>query len=106
MATLQEKLNLGTALVCAKYVASKIEIEDGGTCNFDCPYIVLPGWKESDVRKTFEDAKLRLYKMGVNTYEILDAVEGQGFRRTEMAREFSKCLKTFGYDAGVHYVID
>ena len=106
MATLQDKLNLGTALVCAKYVASKIEIEDEGTCNFDNPYIILPNWKEADVKKMFEYAKLRPYKMGINTYEILDAVEGQGFKRTEMARKFSECLKDFGYDAGVHYVID
>ena len=99
-------LNLKTALICAKYEASKIQCEDGGTCNFDCPYIVLHGWKKSDIKKTFEYAKLRPYKMGINTYEILDAVEGQGFKRTAMAREFSECLKSFGYEAGVHYVID
>lgn len=106
MTTLSDILNLGTALICARSEASKIECEDGGTCNFDNPYIILPGWNESDVKKTFEYAKLRPYKMGTNTYEIFDAVEGQGFRRTEMARKFSECLKTFGYNAGVNYVTD
>ena len=99
-------IHLETALECAKHEAQKIDCQDGGSCNFDAPYIVLPGWSESDVEKAFKFAKLRPYKLGEQSYEIFDAVEGQGFRRTAMAEVFATQLRAWGYSAGVRYVLD
>ena len=99
-------IHLETALVCAKYEVQKVDCEDGGSCNFDTPYIVLPGWSESDVEKAFKFPKLRPYKLGEQSYEILDAVEGQGFRRTAMAEAFATQLRAWGYSAGVRNVLD
>ena len=99
--------NLALALVKARAEASlKALTEDGGTSNFDDPYIILKGWKENQVKEACELAKLRLYKLCGSTYEIFGATEGQGFRRTAMAEAFAQSLKSQGYISGVYYVID
>ena len=105
----QEKIsNLKISLLISLVEAQKHkEEDDGGTCNFDSPVLVLPSeWKESDVRKAFENTGLRYEKMSENSYEIFGATEGQALRRTIMAMAFRDSLTKQGYIARVHYVMD
>ena len=46
------------------------------------------------------------YEVEKNYYHVLGAVEGQGFRRTEMAKAFRDSLKEQGYVSYVHYQMD
>ena len=100
--------SLKYALELAKAEALKLQnVEDGGTCNFDTPMIVLTSdWKDSDVHKVFRATGLRPYKVEKNVYHVLGAVEGQGFRRTAMAEAFKDCLRNLGYSSYVYYQMD
>lgn len=100
--------SLKYALELAKAEAMNYKtVEDGGTCNFDTPMIVLSSeWKDSDVNKVFKATGLRPYKVEKNVYHVLGAVEGQGFRRTAMAEAFRDCLRKLGYSSYVYYQMD
>ena len=101
-------LALRCALLIAYSEAQKHkEIDDGGTCNFDTPTLKLTSeWKESDVNEAFKLTGLQYYKVDEDYYHILGACEGQGFRRTEMAKAFRDSLKEQGYTSYVHYQMD
>ena len=99
------------ALRCALLIAvSQAEIfkdiEDGGTCNFDTPCLILQGWNEIDIREAFLLTGLRPYIRQDNTVMIFDACSGQGFRRTAMAEAIRDSLKQSGYNAYVDYRMD
>ena len=101
-------LALRCALLIAYSEAQRLkDIEDEGTCNFDTPTLMLtPEWKESDVDEAFKLTGMRPYKVDKSYYHILGATEGQGFRRTEMAKAFRDSLKEQGYTSYVHYQMD
>lgn len=101
-------LALRCALLIAYSEAQKYkEVEDGGTCNFDTPTLMLTSeWKEVDVNEAFKLTGLQPYKVDKDYYHILGACEGQGFRRTAMAQAFRDSLKKQGYTSYVHYQMD
>ena len=100
--------SLKYALQIAIYEASKHKNdEDGGTCNFDTPTLILSSeWKESDGQRVFRSVGLRPYKVAKNVYHVFDVAEGQGFRRTAMAEAFRDCMVQLGYVSHVHYQMD
>lgn len=99
-------LALRCALLIAIYEAEKFKnTDDGGTSNFDTPFVILKGWSNKNIKKAFELTGLIPDTNKEITY-ILGACEGQGFRRTAMAEAFRDSLKEDGYNAGVYYQID
>ena len=97
---------LRCALLIAISEAEKMkDIEDGGTSNMDTPIIFLPKWNWVSILEAFQLTGLTPYKYE-KAIHILGACEGQGFRRTAMARAFRDSLKAQGYDAAVYYEID
>lgn len=98
---------LRVALLIAVSEAEKVKnTEDGGTSNFDNPVIVLKCWKRQDIEEAFKLTGLRPYFENNSTIEILNSVEGQGFRRTAMAEAFRDSLKVSGYNSYVRYQMD
>lgn len=63
MATTNMITSLSEALLRAKAYASMLygDKEDGGTCNFDTPQLILSGWTEADVESAFSKAGLTCY---------------------------------------------
>ena len=55
MATKTQINNLTQALKKACSCAQKVNIEDGGTCNFDTPQLILTGWREPEIKEAFDD---------------------------------------------------
>lgn len=106
--TIDKMMELKKALLAAKQAAEKLkDTEDGGTCNFDTPILVLPKeWSVSNIYEAFEHTGLRADITRRNFIRIYGAVEGQGFRRTYMAEAFRDSLKAAGYDAIVEYRMD
>ena len=84
--------------------------EDGGTCNFDSPYIVLNRWPESRVKEAAEKAGCGCFKWGGYRKETIYVfpvrVGGQGNSRTRAAEAAWKSLKADGYRAGVYCQMD
>lgn len=98
---------LRTALIKAKDEAQNFaNVEDGGTCNFDTPYLFLLGWTNEEIQKAFQLTELRPYIRKTGQVLVFDACEGQGFRRTEMARAFRDSMRESGYNAYVEYRMD
>ena len=101
-------LRLKSALLIAKYEADRYsEIEDGGTSNFDTPVLKLPSeWTQQSLDAAFMNTGLGYSRIAKETFEIFGAVEGQGYRRTAMAKAFRDAMENLGYVAYVHYIID
>lgn len=100
-------LALRCALLIAVSEAEKAkDTEDGGTSNFDNPVIVLKSWKRQDIEEAFKLTGLRPYFESNGVVEILNSVEGQGFRRTAMAEAFRDSLRASGYISYVRYQMD
>ena len=98
---------LRAALIKAKDEAQKLaDIEDGGTCNFDTPYLFLVNWSETEIEKAFQNSGLRPYIRSTGQVLVFDACAGQGYRRTEMARAFRDNMRESGYNAYVEYQMD
>lgn len=108
MKTKEQIEALRVALLIARNEAKKLaDVEDGGTSNFDNPIINLYGWKDTEVREAFLLTGLRPYKEKDSFYTILGVcTNGQGFRRTEMARAFRDSMRESGYNAYVEYRMD
>lgn len=109
MATKTQINDLTQALKKAYSRAQEVSIEDGGTCNFDTPQLILTDWKEAEIREAFDAAGLRCYiqKSGkIRIVDVMDCTKGQGDLRTEMAEVVRDSLKTSGYEAHVWYQID
>ena len=100
------------ALRCALLIAysealKQKDIEDGGTCNFDTPTLILPSeWNKANINEAFKLTGFQAYKVRENVYHVLGAVEGQGYRRTAMAETFRDTLIKLGYNSGVYYQMD
>ena len=99
---------LTISLIRAKLEAKKFaDVDDGGTSNFDTPVLKLGSeWTDERINKAFALTGLRPYRVNKNTIEILDAVNGQGFRRTAMAEAFRDSLVASGYVSYVYYQMD
>ena len=99
---------LTISLIRAKLEAKKYaDVEDGGTCNFDTPVLKLGSeWTDERRDRAFALTGLRPYRISKSTIHVLDAVEGQGFRRTAMAEAFRDSLRASGYEAYVDYRMD
>ncbi len=99
-------LALRCALLIAVSEAEKVkDTEDGGTSNMDTPILFLPGWSWAQIVEAFKLTGLIPSRHGSTIY-ILRACEGQGFRRTAMAKAFRNSLKASGYNAAVDYRMD
>ena len=99
-------LALRVALLMAVSAAEKVkDTEDGGTSNMDTPTIYLQKWSAGAISEAFQLTGLVPSRHG-NTVFILRACEGQGYRRTAMAKAFCESLKASGYTAGVDYRMD
>ena len=104
---------LAQALAMAKKNALMYaDYDDGGTCNFDTPYVYLDGTTIKTLEKYFGEEYAVYKRFGWSKYiphcftighKVLS---GQGNRRTKMAEVFANTLRDYGYNAGVHYVID
>ena len=102
-------LALIDALQLAKDEALKFkDVDDGGTCNFDCPTIRLAGWREKVVKRAAKVVGLDCQKWEdyYMNYHICGACYGQANRRTEMAEAFTKAMEKKGYEADVWYAVD
>ena len=112
MATKEQIFKLTTALTTAheKALLDAMIIEDGGTCNFDSPQIILSGWTPDEVREAVGGAELRcdIQKCGSDKLivDLFGCAIGQGDRRTAMAETVRDSLRRFGYEAYVRYQID
>ena len=101
-------LALRCALLIAKHESEKLKnLYDGGTCNFDTPYIVLKRWKDKEVFQAFKLTGMQPRKDCNGVFEIIDYDNfSQGLRRTAMAEAIRDSLQAQGYIAGVRYLID
>ena len=110
MATDRQIKELSVALLKALDFAKTFdETEDGGTCNFDTPQIILSGWTRDCVERAFRDTGLRfdVEKSGrLIIVSVFGCSNGQGNRRTTMAEAFRDSLRSDGFDAYVYYQID
>ena len=107
MKTKEQIEALRVALLRARHEAEKLaDVEDGGTCNFDTPYLFLINWKNTEIEEAFKLTGLRPYIRSTGQVLVFDACAGQGFRRTAMAEAFRDSLKASGYNAYVEYRMD
>lgn len=69
--------------------------EDGGTCNFDCPFLVMPkGTRESTMNAIGKAAGVWFDKWDNGEWHISgDFLSGQGNRRANIAETFVTCLR-------------
>lgn len=102
--------NLKNTLIRAKEAALKFAgIEDGGTCNFDCPMIRLYRWKQAEIEEAFSGAGLRYFDTtiyGTKYYVICGGTYGIANKRTAMAEEMYRIIKEAGFDAAMYYQMD
>ena len=81
--------------------------DDGGTCNFDTPVLVVKGARLDFLKKAAELAGVNISRWESGYYHIYgDFLWGQGFLRTRMAEAFAKSLKDSGWDTYVYYAMD
>lgn len=105
-AQLRDDLKKG--LEAAK-IAVEANPEDGGTCNFDSPMLLLPRWKESLVQQAAAEAGTHCFahKMFSEKMYVFSArAGGQGNSRTRAAEAMCDSLKKAGYEAYMYYQMD
>ena len=85
-------------------------IDDGGTCNFDCAYIRVPGMREQQAKAIEEASGLHLhlytYRWHGRILQLTGGLSGQGARRTKMAEAMCASLRADGVDASMYYQMD
>lgn len=83
--------------------------EDGGTCNFDSPALLLPRWNEKRVEEAAKKAGCGCFKWdccGTGYFVFPIRVGGQGNSRTLAAETAKDSLAAEGYHASVYYQMD
>lgn len=83
--------------------------EDGGTCNFDAPALLLPGCTEKRVEEAAKKAGCGCFKWnlyGTKYFVFPLRVGGQGNSRTLAAETAKESLAADGYHASVYYQMD
>lgn len=98
---------LTKALELAETEALKYaDYDDGGTCNFDSPMVILKGTSIKTLEQLYGE-HYGVYKLYAGAYIIGNLImKGQGNRHTKMAEAFSEKLRQLGYNSYVHYVMD
>jgi len=102
--------DLKAALEIAREVAAKTE--DGGTCNFDAPVLLLPttgkGCRTAKrvAKETIEAAGLDSFEWRKNALVIQIHCGGQGASRTRSAEAFERELRARGYETTMYYQMD
>ena len=83
------------------------QVEDGGTCNFDAPSLLLPRWQSAKVKQACEEAGGDYFRWGYSKrYVICLRLPGQANKRETAAKSMTKALTAMGYDALTYYAID
>lgn len=103
----QLKVDLIEAVARAKEKA--MQIDDGGTCNFDCCILYLSRCNEEKTIEAIKEAGIDGFKTsyyGRVCYMLGIPVAAQGDRRTEQAEEIYKAMTDKGYNASVYYQMD
>jgi hypothetical protein len=94
----------------AALAADPGEGQDGGTCNFDCPAIQLPGIPAKFVEECASEAGIRAadfkWFSGKRWFWILLPTRGQANRRTIMAEAGCRRLKELGLQAVMYMQAD
>jgi len=73
---------------------------DGGTCNFDAPYVLIPR-----ANKRVMD-KLGAYEWYKSRFVLPVDTRCQGYGRTKNAEAMCEALKDMGYECGMYYQMD
>ena len=101
--------DLKIALLAGKS-AERANPEDGGTCNFDSPTLILPRWRKALVKQAAKEAGSNCFEwksFGVSGEFVFSTLTGgQGNARTRNAEAVKNMLKTMGYDASMYYQMD
>lgn len=86
------------------------DVDDGGTCNFDCAYLFVPGMRESQAK---DIERLSGVTLNLSTshwhgrnLKIIGGRDGQGARQTKMAEAMRDSLKQDGLETGMYYQMD
>lgn len=83
------------------------QVEDGGTCNFDAPSLLLPRWQSAKVKQACEEAGGDYFRWGYSKrYVICLRLPGQAKKRETAAKSMTKALTAMGYDALTYCAID
>lgn len=101
--------DLKIALLAGKS-AEQANPEDGGTCNFDSPTLILPRWRKALVKQAAEEAGTSCFEwksFGISGEFVFSPLTGgQGNARTRNAKAVMNMLKTMSYDASMYYQMD
>lgn len=83
------------------------QVEDGGTCNFDAPSLLLPRWQSAKVKQACEEAGGDYFRWGYSKrYVICLRLPGQANKRETAAKSMTKALTAMGYDALTYCAMD
>lgn len=88
--------------------AAAAQVEDGGTCNFDAPSLLLPRWQSAKVKQACEEAGCGCFewKCFNRRWVICFRIAGQAYKRETAAEAMTKALTAMGYDALTYCAID
>ena len=91
-----EKLQKDLTEAVAKAKEKAMTTDDGGTCNFDCCMLFLPGYNEVKTVEAIKAAGVSGFKsrhFGKVCYMLSNPIFSQGNQRTEQAEEIEKKRK-------------
>ena len=83
--------------------------EDGGTCNFDSPSLLLPRWQEKKVQQAAKEAGISCFKWelyGGARYVFSTPTRAQGNRNCRVSEAMCKALETLGYSVTEYCSMD
>lgn len=88
--------------------AAAAQVEDGGTCNFDAPSLLLPRWQSAKIKQACEEAGCGCFewKCFNRRWVICFRIAGQAYKRETAAEVMTKALADMGYDALTYSAID
>jgi hypothetical protein len=102
-----DKSKLVEAFKAAKQAAQAVvDTDDGGTCNFDAPFLRLR--KSKVVEDAANEAGIGVTHgeyLGRKGY-FIEVMEGQANRRTKMASEARKALQALGFEVNWYSAMD
>ena len=82
---------------------------DGGSCNFDTPYVVVPaGTRKATIEACAAKAGVRVYPhyTAPSRWMVAVSTGGQGMARTRAAEAARTAIQKAGFDASVYYAVD
>lgn len=101
--------DLKVALLAGKS-AEQANPEDGGTCNFDSPTLILPRWRKALVKQAAEEAGTSCFEWNGfgNSGEFVFSplTNSQGNARTRNAIGVRNMLDLMGYSTSLYLWID